>query len=89
MEVVGFEPTVPITRHGILAGFCDKPDSATLPSLGEDGFAPSLLMNGIEPPLIPSYPPSKVLSQIGMTGFEPMISRLSAVRIKPGYATFL
>ena len=24
-EVVGFEPTVPITRHGILAGFCNKP----------------------------------------------------------------
>ena len=24
-EVVGFEPTVPITEHGILAGFCDNP----------------------------------------------------------------
>ena len=24
-EVVGFEPTVPITWHGILAGFCNKP----------------------------------------------------------------
>jgi len=32
-EVTGFEPVVPITRHGILAGFCDKPGSATLPML--------------------------------------------------------
>ena len=35
-------------------------------------------MDGIEPPLIPSYPPTKVLSQVEPTRFELVTARLSA-----------
>lgn len=61
-EVVGFEPTVPITRHGILAGFCDKP---TLPHFLNVAFnQPKVVLGCFK-------------ATMETTGLEPVLFRLS------------